>query len=297
MNLGAVFAWSLAPPMIHSFTGSFPVNFQNTFRYVVALIVLWPAFLLTEDRALLREHLALLRKRAGKIVMIAVVNYGFQICYTYSLFLVGPSMMSLLSQTQVLFGVAFAIVFFQDERVFIRRPAFLVGLICAVAGVAFVVIGSRTFGSVELDIGIAVILASACCWALLGSLLRKWVPDVPPLLTISSVFSVVTPLFLATYASAHHGIPIPSAPVGQWLMLTVSGLLAIGLGHSLFYRAIAVLGVSVSTSLGLLTPLIASLVSYAAFGDTLTPIQLAGAAGLLGGCYLIVRARFGQNPS
>jgi hypothetical protein len=84
MNLGAVFSWSLAPAMIHSFTGSFPVNFQNTFRYVVALVVLWPVFFLTEDRALLRDHLALLKKRAGKIVVIALVNYAFQVCYTYS---------------------------------------------------------------------------------------------------------------------------------------------------------------------------------------------------------------------
>jgi drug/metabolite transporter (DMT)-like permease len=74
-------------------------------------------------------------------------------------------------------------------------------------------------------------------------------------------------------------------------------LLAIGLGHSLFYRSIAVRGVSVSTSLGLLTPLIASLVSYAAFGDALSPIQLAGAAGLLGGCFMIVRARFRAGVS
>ncbi|MGA2976801.1 MAG: DMT family transporter [Spirochaetia bacterium] len=296
MNLGAVFAWSLAPPMIHSFAGSFPVNFQNAFRYFVALLVLWPAFLLTEQPAPLRTHLALLLGRMRQIVVIALVNYCFQVCYTYSLFLVAPSVMSLLNQTQVIFGVAFAILFFQDERVFIRRPAFLAGLLCALTGVSFVVIGSRTFGSPELSIGIVVILASASCWALLGSLLRKWVPDVPPLLSICAVFSVVTPLFIATYALAHHGFPIPLAPPGQWLILTVSGLLAIGLGHSLFYRAIAVLGVSVSTSIGLITPLISSLISYAAFGDALSLIQLAGAAGLLGGCFLIVLARFRTGP-
>jgi drug/metabolite transporter (DMT)-like permease len=296
MNLGAVCTWALAPPMIHSFTGSFPVNFQNAFRYLAALVVLWPAFLLTADPALLRGHLSLLRRRAGKIIVIALVNYGFQVCYTYSLFIVAPSVMSLLSQTQVVFGVAFAVLFFQDERAFIRRPAFLAGLLCALTGVTLVVIGSPTFGSPALSIGIVVILASASCWALLGSLLRKWVPDVPPQLSLCAVFSVVTPLFVATYAFAHRGFPIPPAPLHHWLILTFSGLLAIGLGHSLFYRAITVVGVSVSASLGLLIPLITSLVSYIAFGDALSIIQIAGAAGLLGGCFLIVLVRFRVRP-
>jgi drug/metabolite transporter (DMT)-like permease len=78
-------------------------------------------------------------------------------------------------------------------------------------------------------------------------------------------------------------------------VLILSGLLAIGLGHSLFYRAIPVLGVSVSTSIGLLTPLLSSLISYVVFGDVLSVIQLAGAAGLLSGCFLIIRARFRED--
>jgi drug/metabolite transporter (DMT)-like permease len=206
-------------------------------------------------------------------------------------------MMSLLSQTQVIFAVAFAIVFFRDERAFIRRPAFLGGLLIALTGVTCVVIGSRTFGSPELSIGIGVILVSACSWALLGSLLRTWVPDVPPLLSISAVFSIVTPLFIATYAITHHGFPIPPAPLKPWLILATSGLLAIGLGHYLFYRAIPVLGVSVSTSISLLSPLITSLISYVAFGDSLSATQLAGAVGVLGGCFLIVLARFRERPA
>jgi drug/metabolite transporter (DMT)-like permease len=281
--------------MIHYFAGSFPVNFQNAFRYLVALLVLWPAFLLTEQPALLRNHLSLLRKRAGKFVVIALVNYAFQVCYTYSLFLVAPSVMSLLSQTQVIFAVAFAVLLFQDERVLIQRPGFVIGLFCALLGVMLVVVGSRTFGSPSLNFGVVVILSSASCWALLGALLKKWVPDVPPLVSICAVFSVVTPLFMATYVLSHRGLPIPSAPLGQWLVLILSGLLAIGLGHSLFYRAIPVLGVSVSTSIGLLTPLLSSLISYVVFGDVLSVIQLAGAAGLLSGCFLIIRARFRED--
>jgi len=60
--------------MIHSFTGSFSVNFQNAFRYMVSLLLLWPAFLMTEDRDRLRSHMSLLREKAKYILAIALVN-------------------------------------------------------------------------------------------------------------------------------------------------------------------------------------------------------------------------------
>jgi drug/metabolite transporter (DMT)-like permease len=279
-------------PMIHSFTESFSVNFQNAFRYMVSLLLLWPAFFLTEEHDLLRAHVSLLRKKAKYIAVIALVNYAFQLCYTYSLFLLAPSMMSLLNQTQVVFGVFFAVIFFRDERAFIVRPMFLAGLLAALTGVVFVVVGRKTLDVHGLTIGILVVVTSAACWALLGSFLRKWVADVPPLLSICSVFTVVTPLFVATYAVAHGGFPMPHASAEQWLMLTASGLIAIGLGHSLFYRSVGTLGVSVSTSIGLLAPLLTCLISYVAFGDDLSVVQMVGAAILLVGCYLIVHVRF-----
>jgi drug/metabolite transporter (DMT)-like permease len=291
-NLGAICAWSLAPPMIYSITAYFPVNFQNAVRYFVSLAVLWPVFLLTSDKSRLRGHFRLLRKKAPHIVLIALANYGFQVCYTYSLFLVTPSVMSLVSQTQMIFGVLFALILFHDERALIRRPLFLAGLVFALGGVSLVVAGSRTFGSPSLGVGVIVVLASAFCWALLGSLLRKWVPDVPPLLSICSVFSIVTPLFGATYMVMNRGFPIPAASFGQWFILLLSGLIAIGLGHSLFYRSVRVLGVAVSSTIGLLTPLLVSIISYIAYGEILTGIQILGAAALLGGCILIVRTRF-----
>jgi len=292
LNLGAVLTWSLAPSMIKAIVGSFPVNFQNGSRYLVSLLVLWPVLLLSTDGARRRDHLRVLRARAGRIVAIALANYAFQVCYTYSLFLVTPSVQTLVSQTQVLFAVLFALMFFPDERAFVKGAFFLVGLCLAIAGVALVIVGGASFGTPKFSIGALVVVGSAFSWALLSLLLRAWLPDVPTLFSLTAVFTIVTPLFIATYAIAHRGLPIPSAPALHWLILISSGLLAIGLGHFLFYRAIPVLGVSLSTSINLLIPLLASVVSYFVTGERLTVIQLAGAAVLIGGSYMVVRARF-----
>ncbi len=291
-NLGAVLTWSVAPSMIRAITGSFPVNFQNGARYLVSLTVLWPILLLGPDRQSLRGLLPTLRRNAVKFLLIALVNYAFQVCYTYSLFLVTPAVMTLVGQTQVLFGVLFALLFFADERAFVASPLFIAGLVLALGGVGMVVVGGSSFGSAEFNVGILAVIGNAFCWALLGTLLKRWVPDVPPLLSLTSVFTIVTPLFVATYAVMHPGFPLPTAPALHWLVLLASGLLAVGLGHSLFYRAVPVIGVSVSSLINLLTPLLAAVVSFIVYGEVLSPMQLAGAAVLLGGSYLVVRVRF-----
>jgi probable blue pigment (indigoidine) exporter len=296
-NLGAIVTWSVAPSMIRWVSAWFPVNLQNSVRYLVSLVVLWPLILLSADRARRAEYGALLRRHAPRILVIAVTNYAFQVCYTFSLFFVTPSVMTLVSQTQVLFGVLFAVLFFGDERRFVRGPAFVVGLAAALAGVALVVAGGPSFGTAEFGAGVLLVVGSAASWALLGALLRLWLPDMPPLLSLASVFTLVTPAFVLTYVAVHGGAPIPAAPPLAWLVLVASGLLAIGLGHSLFYRAVPVLGISVSTSLNLLTPLLASVVSYLVYGERLTAVQLAGAAVLLGGSWLVIRARFRARPA
>ncbi len=298
-NLVAIATWSLAPTMVRAVTGSFPVNFQNACRYVTALLVLWPVYFIgaRRDRPKRRADFHRLLSRAPQIAIIALAAYGFQVCYTYSLFLITPSLQALVGQVQVLFAVLFALLLFPDERAFIGSWRFLVGVTAALGGVGLVIVGGRAFGTVEFGVGVLVVVASNLCWALLGTLLRAWVPDLPAQMTVSAVFTVVSPAFALTYAIAHHGFPIPAAPVAHWLLLISSGLVAIGLGHSMFYRAVPVLGVSVSTSIGLLLPLLVSLVSFAAIGETLTPMQLGGGAVLLAGSYLVIRARFRAAPA
>lgn len=291
-NIGAVVTWSLAPTMIKGVSAYFAVNFQNSVRYLVSLVVLWPLVLIGAGRERRGEHARLLRANAGRIVLVALVNYSFQVCYTHSLYLVTPSVMTLVSQTQVLFGVLFAVLFFGDERSFVRRPLFLLGILLALGGVALVVTGGPSFGTPEFGLGVLLVVGSAGSWALLGALLKLWLPDVPPLLSLVSVFTVVTPLFLGTYAITHGGFLVPTAPALAWLVLVAAGLFSIALGHSLFYRAVPVLGISVSTSIGLLLPLLASVVSYIVYGERLTPLQLGGAVVLLGGSWLVIRTRF-----
>ncbi len=291
MNLVAVVCWAVAPTFVKVINRSFPVNFQNFWRYLVSLAVLWPAYLLTADRSRIRADLAEIRRLAGKILVIALVQYAFQFTYTFSLTLIYPGLMTLVQQTSAIFGVLLAVAFFPDERRVVRDRMFLTGAVFAVSGALLVVLGGGSWGSAEFNVGVLSALASALAWALLGTLIKRWVPHVPPLLSISSVFTILVPLFLASYAVANGGLPVPAAPPIDWVLMIVSGLLGVGIGQSLFYRAVPVIGVATSTSIGLLIPLLATIVSWLVFGERLSAIQIVGGIVLIAGSWFVIRLR------
>lgn len=291
MNLVAVVCWAVAPTMVKTISRSFPVNFQNAWRYLVALAVLWPAYLLTADRTRIRADLAEVRRLAGKIAVIALVQYAFQVSYTYSLTLIYPGLMTLVSQTTAVFGVLLAVAFFPDERRVVRDRMFLAGAVFALSGALLVVLGGGSWDSAAFSVGVLSALASSLAWALLGILIRRWIPHVPPLLSISSVFTILVPLFLASYAVANRGFPVPAAPPIDWVLMIASGLLGVGIGQSLFYRAVPIIGVATSTSIGLLIPLLATVISWLAFGEKLSALQVVGGCLLVAGSWFVIRLR------
>ncbi len=227
--------------------------------------------------------------------MIALVQYAFQVGYTYSLTLIYPGLMTLVQQSSAIFGALLAVAFFPDERRIVRDRMFLTGAVFALAGAVLVVLGGGSWGSAAFNVGVLSALASALAWALLGTLIRRWLRPLPPLLSVSSVITILVPLFLASYAVASRGFPVPDAPPLHWVLMIASGLLGVGLGQSLFYRAVPVIGVATSTSIGLLIPLLAAVVSWIAFGERLSGIQIAGGFLLVLGSWFVIRLRLGAR--
>lgn len=292
MNLGAVLCWSFVPLAVRFLSSYYPALFQILFRYLAALIVLWSFTVFTVGPKKLESELPRLLSLWPKILVIALANYGFQLTFTLSLYLLYPGLATLVNQSLVLFSVLLAALMFPDERSMLRSALFVIGVVVAIAGVIMTIAGSRSFGTFEFNLGIFVVLASALFWALLGALIRKWLGSVSTSFALSSVFTIVTTLFLVTYLVAYGGFPVPEAPPVIWAFLVVSGLIGLGIGHSLYYRAIAVLGIALSSSLALLIPLLVGVASFFLFRERLTWVQLVGGSGLLIGCYLVIRARF-----
>jgi drug/metabolite transporter (DMT)-like permease len=119
-----------------------------------------------------------------------------------------------------------------------------------------------------------------------------WLPDVPAAVSSSLIFTLVIPyFFIGLLAGGGQGVLQAETPVSAWLILSFSGIIGIGLGYSFYYQSLKGLGVTLTSSLGLLIPVFTAVISFFVYRETLSPLQIAGSAVLLSGCFVVVRTR------
>ena len=115
-------------------------------------------------------------------------------------------------------------------------------------------------------------------------LTRKWRPPVP-LLTFTAWQLTAGGLLLlpvALWAGPDFPAPTPGHLIGlAWL-----GLVGAALTYVLWFRGIARLEPNMVAPLGFLSPLTAILLGWAFLDQTLTAVQMAGVALVLGGIWL-----------
>lgn len=291
LNLGAAVVWAVTPVMIRYVSVGFPVMFQTFARYLVALLVLWPLYFSATtvgERTRIRRQLPQLLWR---MALIAVANYSFQASFTASLYLVYPGLAMLIYQSAAVFGVLIGFVLFADERPLMREPRFHIGLLLSVVGVIMTVWVGESGGSTAPAAGILLVLCAALSWAVLTAMVRAWLPGYSPFFVNAAVITFVTPLFLITHLATHGAQWRFGASGGLWLVMLASGLVGIGLGHSLFYRSVPALGVSLSNILQLTRPFFTALFSLLVFGERLSGRQMAGGVLLIAGAYIVTVLR------
>ena len=161
------------------------------------------------------------------------------------------------------------------------RPASVLAALAGLAGVALLVLTP----GVALDAtGIAAGLAAALSMACGTVLTRKWRPPVP-LLTFTAWQLTAGGLLLlplALWAGPDFPAPTPGHLIGlAWL-----GLVGAALTYVLWFRGIARLEPNMVAPLGFLSPLTAILLGWVFLDQTLTSVQMAGVALVLGGIWL-----------
>lgn len=290
LNLSASVVWASTSVMIRYVSAGFPVMFQSFARYLASLMVLWPLFFSAaplEERRHVGANLAHLLPR---MALIALMNFGFQAAYTGALYILYPGLAMLIYQSAAIFSVLLGFLFFADERCLLTRPLFYTGLAAAAAGVLLTVSPGSGGSSAPLT-GVILVLAAALSWAGLTTMVRAWLPGFSPYFVNAAVFTFVTPLFLASHLLIEGPQVQFQASFSMWTVMILSGLIGIGLGHSLFYRSVPHLGVSLSNILQLTRPFFAAVFSFLIFGECLSPLQILGGLLLIGGAYSVTILR------
>lgn len=145
-----------------------------------------------------------------------------------------------------------------------------------IAGVGLLVLGPDT----QLDpVGITAALGGALSMAVGIVLSRRWVrPE--PLLLFTGWQLVAGGVILTILSLLVEGLP-PRLSIVNLTGFAYLGLIGTGLAYVLWFRGIETLGVSVSF-LGLLSPVVATVLGYIVLDQNLTVVQLLGAVMVLG---------------
>lgn len=147
-------------------------------------------------------------------------------------------------------------------------------IVAAIAG--FLGVGLLVLGpAARLDgLGLAAAIAGAATMGLGTVLLKRWKRPVP-LLVFTAWQLTLGGLILLPIALVMEG-PLPPLSTPNLLGFLYLGLIGTGLAYALWFRGIDTLNVSAVSYLGLLSPVVATLVGLVLLNQTLTSIQWMG---------------------
>ena len=221
----------------------------------------------------------------------AVPNVVHQVAQTMAVVLILPGVYALLGRISVIITAVLVVIFFADERWIARSVKFQLGTVLALVGVAGLVWTPEAgLGALPVK-GLWLALFAATGWATYGVLVKKFTARTGPTLGFG-VISFFTALFLLPLMLLF-GDASSLLRVDAWtnFVLFGSGMLAVGVGHWLYYVGIRELGAAPAQSALLLCPLGTMLLSAELFGESFSITQMVAGGILLLGAFLALAAR------
>jgi len=286
--VATIFIWS-TPSLFQFFLNRYYDPFaQNFYRYLVAFFAIIP-FVIYRVR---RGGPRLDRRALGICFLPALPNVVHQITQVVSLYYMGPGVYSVFIRSSVIITALLALVFFPEERWVIRQWQFQIGTFLGLLGAVGVFWFQPRWEGRQVSLaGLSIAFTASFCWALYGVLAKKPSAQLGSVRSFGMI-SLLTSLMLfpLTWLFGKLGTPFEvSAQVNG--ILIISAVLCIAIAHVLYYVAIREIGVALSQSLQLLSPLGAILLSAWLFHERLTMPQLASAAILLFAAFLATRVK------
>ena len=261
---------------------------QNFYRYSIAFLAILPlGFYRFRRRGPCPDWNII-----GLCFLAALPNVIHQITQVVSLHYMGPGVYSVFIRSSVIMSALLALLFFPEERRIIWQWQFQAGTLLGLLGAIGVFWCQPRWSGGHVSLGgLALALTASFCWALYSVLVKR---PAARLGTIRSftVISFITSILLCPLTCVFGNVATPfqvSLPV-NWIMIA-SAVFCITLAHVLYYVAIREIGVALSQTLQLLSPLGALALSSWIFHERFTVAQFWCAAILLFGTFLATRVK------
>jgi len=174
----------------------------------------------------------------------------------------------------------------RKQEYFARRG--LVGLMLALAGIVMVILSGQSvveFG--ETIVGDCLLVLSTICWSLYTVLAKRLVNSYGAMKATTIMMVMGTPVFLVICAPSLIEQDWARVRPESWAGLVYSALFAIALAHFIWNYAVRKIGSTRTAIYSNVTPVTAMIIAWVALGERPTMGQVAGAAIIFLGLYLV----------
>lgn len=208
-----------------------------------------------------------------RILLLGGLNIGiFQALLFVAAYRLPGGVAATAGSIQPLLVVWFSWIILNEKPSKLSILAAIAGLV----GVGLLVLGPTA----RLDpVGIVAAIAGAATMGLGTVLVKRWKRPVS-LLVFTAWQLAVGGIVLLPIALVIEG-PITHLSTTNLLAFVYLGLVGTGLAYALWFRGIEKLKASAVSSLGLMSPVVATLIGFVLLHQTFTPIQLIGIAVVL----------------
>ncbi len=146
-----------------------------------------------------------------------------------------------------------------------------------------------------LALGELAALGAAFAWALASAVYAKLGKTLSPLLL--NLSKGVVAVVLLTLTLALNAEPIPHLPLMPLMALSLSGVIGIGLGDTLYFETLRCLGVRLTLLFGVLTPSITAVLALLLLQESLSRWAWVGMGLTLVGIAWVIQERNSNNAA
>jgi len=284
MLIGMSFVWGINFSVVKiALTDLSPLSF-NAIRFSIASIVLLTLLWIRE------RNLGIQREDISRFVLLALIgNTAYQLFFINGIYRTSAGNSSLLYATMPIFVATLSSILAVEkveQKIWGSVTLSFIGIILIIGG------AGKTLSITDQSwVGDLLILAGTICWAtytvLSKPLLKRYTPVKLVTLTVAigtlPLFIISTPALMMQNWN--------SVSTQGWLSLTYSSCLAIAIGYVIWYTGVTRIGGARTALYENLITVIAVAVARVTLSESMTLLQIIGAASVFVSLYLARRAK------
>lgn len=284
--LGNILSWAAVPVLLRYLTDSIDAWTANGVRYPLGTILYLPVFIVAWrsgelDRTMLR-----------RCVVPSLLALGGQILWGLSPYYLPAGTIGFLLRFSLVFSLAGAVLLFPDERPLLKQLSFYIGLVLSIAGFVLLSVSKMQTDAEVTVAGILIAFACSLFYGFYGVSVRYYLLRANPLVSsgvVSTFVSIGTVIMM--FCVGDYGALVRVSGV-DWLVILISSVVGITLGHYFLYSAVPRLGAAVTSGAQTLTPFATIVLAAWLLHESMNAIEWTGGLMMVVGAATLILAHY-----